>query len=147
GESIAAIARKAIVQGVVVLIGIARNRGVNGPSGAVIHDGREFPIVKEASQNFVAAMEQSRLGRERGNQSMALVGDAWSPLGAWDVRVLHGGGLPRDESVLAIVDRVRVSVGKAHVNAARHAAIQRKRSSRVVAGSGALEFVDGAELC
>src|SRR5579864_5779181 len=77
---------------------------------------------------------------------MALVGYAWPPLGTRRVRVLHRGRLPGNKRVLAVVDCVRVGVSQPQVDTASHAAIQRERSSGVVAGRRALEFVDGAEL-
>ena len=44
---------------------------------------------------------------------MALVGDARAALGAGVIGILDGGGLSRDQRVLAVVDGLRVGVGEA----------------------------------
>src|SRR5579871_153607 len=103
-EGIAAVARKAIVEVVAVLVGIAAYRGINRPSRAVIHDSGNPPIVEEAAQHLVAAMEGPWFGRESHDQALALVGDARSALGAGNVRVLHRCRLAGDQGVLPVVD-------------------------------------------
>src|ERR1017187_6314543 len=91
-------------------------------------------------------MEEMRFGEEGDDQALALVGDAGSAFGRRDVGILDGGRLSGDEGVLAVVDGVRVGVGEAQVGSAGDAAIDGERGSVVIAGGGALEFVDGAEL-
>ena len=91
-------------------------------------------------------MEGTGLGGEGRDQALALVGDAGSALGAGIIGILHGGGLAGDQGVLAIVDGVSIGVGEAKIGSAGDAAIDGESGSVVVAGGGALEFIDGAEL-
>src|SRR5262249_34831018 len=126
-ESISAVTGEAVVEAVVVLIGIAGDGGVDGASAAVGDHAGELPVVEEEAEAFMSAMEDMFLGGESGDETVALVGDAGATLGVGLIRILDGGRLSGDEGVLAVVDGVSVGVGEAEVDAAGHAAIQRNR--------------------
>ena len=127
GEAVAAVAGEAVVEVVAVLIGIAGDGGVDWASAAGGDDAGNFPVIEDVAEEFVSAMEGTRLGGEGRGQAMALVGDAGAALSGGIVGILHGGWGAGDERVLAIVDGVGVSVGDAKVSAAGHAAVERER--------------------
>src|ERR1019366_747110 len=104
GEGVAAVAGEAVVEVVAVLIGIAGDSGAEGASAAVVDHAGNLPVVKDVAEKFLATMKRVRLDGEGGDQALALVRDAGSALGAGHVGILHGGRLPGDEGVLAIVD-------------------------------------------
>ena len=146
GEGVAAVTGQAVVEIVRVLVGIAGDSRVERPSAAIVDHGRNLPVVENVPEKFVPAMKRVRLGGKGRDQSLALICDAGSALGVGNVRILHRGGLPGHESVLAIVDGVSIGVGQSQIRSARDAAIDRERRSVVIARSRALEFVDRAQL-
>ena len=98
------------------------------------------------AEEFVSAMEGTRLGGEGCHQSMALVGDTGSALAGRVIGILNCGGRAGDKGVLAVIDGVSVGVRQAQISAASHAAVDGDGCPVVDAGGSALEFVDGAEL-
>jgi hypothetical protein len=94
----------------------------------------------------MAAVKGPRLGGECHNHAMPLVGDAGSALGRRIVGILHGRRLAGDKVVFSVVDRAGIGIGEPQISPASGAAIERERRTVVVAGGGALEFVDGAQL-
>jgi hypothetical protein len=147
GKSVAAVAGETIIVVVTVLIGVAADGSVDGASTAGGDNAGEFPVVEDVAEEFVPAVEETRLGREGSDEAAALVGDTRSALGVGCIGILDGSGLAGDEGILAIVDGTGIGVGEAEIGAAGHAAVDGKSCAVVDAGGGALEFVDGAELC
>ena len=146
GKSIAAVAGETIVEAIRVLVRIAGDGCVEGPSATVVDYARNFPVIEDVAEQFVAAMKRVRCSGECCDETLALVSYAGSALGAGHVRILDGGRLPGDESILAVIDGMSVGVRESKVRAASYSPVQGERSSVVIAGGGALEFVDGAEL-
>ena len=146
GESVAAVAGETIVVVISVLVGVTADGSVDGSSAASGDDAGKFPIVENVAEEFVSAMEGTRLGGEGGDEAAALVGDARSSLGVGCIGILHCGRLAGDEGVLTIIDGAGIGVSEAEISATGHAAVDGKSCPVVDAGGGALEFVDGAEL-
>jgi hypothetical protein len=146
GEGVAGVAGETVVEVVAVLIGIAGYGGAEGAATAVVDDAGNFPVVEDAAEKFLATMERMGFGGDGDDQALALIGGAGSALGAGGARILDGGGLAGDQGVLAIVDGVSVGVGEVEIGSTGDAAIDGERGSVVIAGGGALEFVDGPEL-
>ena len=146
GEGVAGVAGETVVEVVAVLVGVAGDGGVEGASAAVVDDAGNFPVVEDVAKKWLAAMKRVGLGGDGGDQALALIGDARSALGTGVVGILDGRGLVGDQGVLAIVDGMGIGVREAEISSAGDAAIDGERGSVVVAGGGALEFVDGAEL-
>jgi hypothetical protein len=112
GEGVAAVAGEAVVIVVAVLVGIAGDGGVDGASAAGGDDAGNFPVVEHVAEESVFAVEGMRLEREGGDEEAALVGDAGAAFGVGLVRILNGGGLAGDQSVLAVIDGAGVGVGE-----------------------------------
>src|SRR5208282_5245314 len=82
GEGVAAVAGQAVVVVVAVLIGIAGDTGIHGAAAACGDDAGEFPVVEQVAEELMLAMKGARLEGKCGDESIALVGDARSALGA-----------------------------------------------------------------
>src|SRR5260370_36562960 len=108
GESVAAVAREAVVKVIAVLVGIAGDGGVDGSSTADVRDAGNLPVVEKLTEKFVSPVEGSRFGGECRYQTVALVGDAGAPFADGVEGILHGGWRAGDERVLAIVNGVSV---------------------------------------
>jgi hypothetical protein len=126
GESVAAVAGETVVVVVAVLVGVAVNGGVDGASTAGGYDAGNFPVVEHVAEEWVFAVEGTRLEGEGGDEAVALVGDARSALAVGVVGILDGGGFAGDQGVLAVVNGVGVGVGETEISAARHAAVDGK---------------------
>src|SRR5215469_10214930 len=134
-----------IVEVVAVLVGIARHGCVHRASRAVVHNGRSAPVIKESAQHLVTAMEEAWFHGKREDKAMALVGDARTALGTRVIGVLDGCWLAGNKSILPIIDGAGIGARKPEIRTVRNAAIHRQRSSAVIAGSGALKFIDSAQ--
>jgi len=146
GEGVAAIAGKAVVAVVAVLVGVAGDGRVDGASTAGGDDAGNFPVVEDLAEEYVLAVEGTRFDGKSGHEALALVGDAGSALTIGVVGILHRGGRAGDEGVLTVVDGAGVGVGETEICAARHPAVHGEGCAVVDAASGALEFIDSAEL-
>ncbi len=91
-------------------------------------------------------MEGAGFDRKCADEAVALVGHAGATLGVRVVGILHRGGRAGDQSILAIVDGVGISVGEAQIRAVGQAAVDGEGCAVVNAGRGALKFVNGAQL-
>src|ERR1700739_2214004 len=91
-------------------------------------------------------MEWARLDGNGCYEALALIGRAGSALGAGVIGILNRGRLTSDQGILAVINGLGISISKAQVTSARDPAIDGKGCAVVVAGRGALEFVDGSEL-
>jgi len=146
GESVAAVAGESVVVVVAILVRIAADGGVDGASAAGRNDAGNLPFVENVAKEFMFAVEGTRFHRERGDEAVALVGDAGSALAIGVVGILYCGGRASDECVLAVVDGMSISVGESKIGAVGHTAVDGQGGSVVNAGSGALKFIDRAEL-
>src|SRR5207244_2126465 len=79
-EGIASLTRQAIIRAIPILVGVARDAGIDRPSAARRHHARQFPVIEELSQHFVSAMKWPRLGHPGEREAVPLVGDARSAL-------------------------------------------------------------------
>src|ERR1700751_5985253 len=143
---IACISRETVVELVAVLIRIPRNSRVHRASGTVVHNRGNPPVVEEVTQKFMAAVEEARLSGDSHHESVALVRDTGTALGARNIGILDRRRLAGDESVLAVLDGAGVGVGEAEVGSARDPAVYGEGCSVVVARCGTLKFIDATQL-
>src|SRR5260370_42511638 len=88
GEAVAAVAGEAVVEAVAVLVGIAGDGGVDGASAADGDDAGDLPVVEDVAEELVSAVEGTGFGGERGDEAIALVGDAGAALAGGIVGIL-----------------------------------------------------------